>query len=284
MQPLRLLLALDDRFEPLAEVALASVLLHQSIEAVTVFTPTGSHVPHLHRLCDRFQIPLRHQLLSTQSPLGRLPEAVRPYFYCVEAMASVGQEGRYLYLDADTLCIRSLDALAALRLERQRPFAVCSHGRPMPDRQLCLGLSSTYHYFNAGVILFEASAWSDLIQLEQVVDYFLEHQALCRFREQCALNGLLREHVLYLPSQYNYLSWMRERQQHSAWHDLRANPMAYALPAVREHVAIVHLSAGALPERLPQDQLEAPDRYWLSLRAGLDRKASLTALSRFTPD
>lgn len=284
MQPLRLLLALDDRFEPLAEVALASVLLHQEIQAVTVFTPSGSHVPKLHRLCDRFQVPLRHLIQSAHSPLQRLPKAVQPYFYCVEAMASVGQSGRHLYLDADTLCIRSLEALASVRLERKRPFAVCSHGRPMPDRQLCLGLASPFHYFNAGVVLFEASAWSDLIQPEQVVDYFLNHQALCRFREQCALNRLLREHVVFLPAQYNYLSWMRERQQHSPWHDLRANPMAYVLPAVREELAIVHLSAGALPQRLPHDQREAPDRYWLRLRAGLDQGGAPAHLPRYEPD
>ena len=51
----------------------------------------------------------------------------------------------------------------------------------------------------------------------------------------------------FLPSQYNMLSWMRQRQADGRWHNVDTNSMAYCLPDVREKMVIAHLSAGALP-------------------------------------
>ncbi|WP_411869092.1 glycosyltransferase family 8 protein [Vulcanococcus limneticus] len=281
MRPLKLLLALDEPFEPLAEVAVASFLLHQPLAAVAVCTPAGCSLERLRRLCGLFDTPLQQQVIPADSPLQELPPSVRPYFYCIEAMAGVGSGARHLYVDADTLCISPLDELVQLRLDPARPFAVCSHGRPMPDRQLCLELPSAYHYFNAGVILFDPSPGMQPISASQVVQFYLQHQALCRFREQCALNHLLRQKVVFLPNQYNYLSWMRDRQADSPWHDLKANPMAYTLASIRQSLAIVHFSAGALPSRLPADRLEQPDHYWLQLQAALTQATAASDLPRY---
>ena len=151
----------------------------------------------------------------------------------------------------------------------------------MPDRSLVLGLESPFHYFNAGVMLFDASALVSLITPDAVVDYYLRHRALCRFREQCSLNGLLRGQVQFMPGQYNLLSWMRERQSKGLWHDLAANPMAYCLPDVRERMAIVHLSAGALPRRVEPGRHERVDRYWLYLEQALLQGQELAQLLRF---
>ena len=152
----------------------------------------------------------------------------------------------------------------------------------MADRSLLLGLESPFHYFNAGVMLFDASALASQITPTDVVDYYLKHRALCRFREQCSLNGLLRGKVQYLPGQYNLLSWMRERQAQGRWHDVVANSMAYCLPDVRERVAIVHLSAGALPTRVEPSRHERVDGYWLYLEQALQQGQPLAQLSRFT--
>ena len=151
----------------------------------------------------------------------------------------------------------------------------------MADRSLVLGLESPFHYFNAGVILFDASSLASLITPTAVVDYYLNHRALCRFREQCSLNALLRGKVQYLPGQYNLLSWMRERQSEGRWHDIVANSMAYCLPDVRQRMAIVHLSAGALPHRVDSSRHEQVDRYWLHLEQALRQEKSLTQLSCF---
>ena len=106
---------------------------------------------------------------------------LQPYFFCIEALLQ--RPGRYLYVDADTLCVSELSALEDLPLDVAS--VACSHGRPMHDRALVLGLESPFHYFNAGVMLFDASALASRITPAAVVD-FTKHRALCRFREQCS--------------------------------------------------------------------------------------------------
>lgn len=271
MLALRLLLALDGAFEPQALVALSSFLIHNRLEKVVAVSPPDCELSQLKDICAAFGTPFEHLTIPVSSPIGRLPAAVRPYFYCIDAIDRLQDGGRYLYVDADTLCVAPLSGLAGLPLSLERPLAACSHGRPMPDRELVLGLRSPFHYFNAGVLLFDRQALASLLSCEQVVDYYLAHQPLCRFREQCSLNVLLRDRVTFLPGQFNYLSWMRERFADTPWHDPSVNSMANCLPDVRSNLAIVHCSAGALPDRLPPDRLEPVDHYWLQLRDALVR-------------
>ena len=57
---------------------------------------------------------------------------------------------------------------------------------PMPDRSLVLDLETPYHYFNAGVMLFDATALLlNGITPEAVVDYFLKNRAMSLPRAVC---------------------------------------------------------------------------------------------------
>ena len=278
---MHLVLVLDSGFEGLSVVALTSFLLHHDFESVVVVSPVGDPLHGLEQVAKQFGVPFRRQIIGAESILQSLPLEIRPYFFCIEALQQ-RQPGRYLYVDADTLCVSDLSALEDLPLDVSRPLAACSHGRPMPDRSLVLGLETQYHYFNAGVMLFDSAALLvNEITPAAVVDYYLKHRALCRFREQCALNGLMQGKVQFLPGQYNLLSWMRERQAQGRWHDVAANPMAYCLPDVRERMAIVHLSAGALPKQVDPSRHERVDCYWLYLEQALLQGQPLTQLSRF---
>ena len=277
---MHLLLALDQGFEQLAAVALTSYLLHQRFESVVLVTPAGQRLAQLEAVADAFGIPLVWQPIGPEAALHRLEPVLQPYFFCVEALRQQ-RPGRYLYVDADTLCVAGLEPLEQLPLDARTPLAACSHGRPMPDRSLVLGLDSPFHYFNAGVLLFDSTALAELITPAAVVDFALHSAALCRFREQCALNALLRGRVQFLPGQFNLLSWMRERMVQHPWHDPGVNAMATCLKDVRDQMAIVHLSAGALPSKLPVERLEPVDRYWLSLRKALGHQEPLASFARF---
>ena len=278
---MHLLLALDQGFEPLAAVALTSYLLHHRFSSVVLVTPADQRMHQLEGIAAAFDCPCRHQPIAAEAALHRLPADLQPYFFCIEALQQ-SEPGRYLYVDADTLCVAGLAALEQLPLGGTTPLAACSHGRPMPDRALVLGLEGPYHYFNAGILLFDSVLLNAVLRPDQVVDFYLRHQALCRFREQCSLNALLSGQVQFLPGQYNVLSWMRARQGSSPWHDVASNAMAYCLPDVRERQAIVHLSAGAIPDRLPAERLEQPDHYWLKLQRVLQQQGSLPQLPRYT--
>ena len=277
---MHLLLALDRGFESLGSVALTSYLLHHRFESVVLVTPPEQRLLQLEEVAAEFGVPLVSRPIGSEAALHRLEPGIQPYFFCIEALQQ-SQPGRYLYVDADTLCVSELSALEDLPLDVSQPLAACSHGRPMPDRSLVLGLESPFHYFNAGVMLFDASALASRITPTALVNYYLKHRALCRFREQCALNGLLRGQVQFLPGQYNLLSWMRERQAQGRWHNVEANPMAYCLPDVRERMAIVHFSAGALPTQVESCRHERVDRYWLYVEQALQQGQSLRALMRF---
>ncbi len=265
---MHLLLAMDQGFEQLAAVALTSYLLHQRFESVVLVTPEEQRLHRLEAITGGFGTPVVWQPIGSEAALHRLEPALQPYFFCIEALRQ-SRPGRYLYVDADTLCVRGLSTLEHLPLDAFRPLAACSHGRPMPDRSLVLELETPFHYFNAGVMLFDSSALAELIAPEAVVDFAIYAAALCRFREQCALNALLRGRVQFLPGQFNLLSWMRERMAQNPWHDPAVNAMATCLKDARQDVAIVHLSAGALPNRLPVERLEPVDRYWMYLHQAL---------------
>ena len=277
---MHLLLALDEGFESLAEVAITSYLLHHRFESVVLVTPADQRLDRLEAVASAFDVPVEWRPIPRDAALHRLPPELQPYFYCIEALGQT-RPGRYLYVDADTICVDGLEPLEVLPLDEAAPLAACSHGRPMPDRSLVLGLDSPFHYFNAGVLLFDAAALGELVTPDAVVDYALSHAACCRFREQCALNALLRGRVRYLPGQFNLLSWMREREHRNRWHDPAANAMAACLPDVWAHMAIVHCSAGSLPLRVPRKQHEPVDRYWVMLHEAMSDPERLPQLPRF---
>lgn len=85
---------------------------------------------------------------------------------------------------------------------------------------------------------------------------------------------MLRGKVRYLPNQYNYLSWMRPRNDGGMWHQTNANPMAYCLSHVREELAIAHMSAGSIPSRITSDRHETIDSYWMALRSVVTTNAN----------
>lgn len=277
---MHLLLALDEAFESLAAVAIGSYLLHHRFESVVLVTPAGQRLERLEAVASVFGVPVDWQPIGEEAALHRLPSELQPYFFCIEALEQ-SKPGRYLYVDADTICVASLDSLESIPLDEQTPLAACSHGRPMPDRSLALDLDSPFHYFNAGVMLFDSELLADVVTPDRVVEYALSHAALCRFREQCALNALLRGRVRFLPGQFNLLSWMREREGTNRWQDTAANSMAACLPDVREQMAIVHCSAGNLPLRLPRKRHDQVDRYWLALNEAVSSPDRLPQLPRF---
>ena len=289
---LQLLYALDAYCIPLARISLLSCCLQAPIGSIRVVTPSGVDISPLRRIADSFQLPLVQSFLADDDPIQRLPDSIRPYFYCLSALAQPGQ-GPALLVDADTLCVGDLQLLLALRLTSEKPIAACSHHHPMPDRQLALNLQSPFAYINAGVLLFDPQLLAHQFQLDVALQFFDQHRVLCRFREQCVLNALLADHFHFLPPRFNLLSWMRHRARSSPWQSELLNPMASLLPQERSQAQIVHFSNDCLPRRLRWYQRDRFDHYWLQLEAALkvwEQRGAKGAIhtqrfaaSRFTP-
>ena len=116
---MHLLLALDQGFEPLAAVALTSYLLHQRFESVVLVTPEEQRLTRLEAIAEGFGTPVVWQPIGPEAALHRLEPVLQPYFFCIEALRQ-SRPGRYLYVDADTLCVRGLSALEDLPLNVSR--------------------------------------------------------------------------------------------------------------------------------------------------------------------
>lgn len=277
---LNLVYAIDAGFEDLAAISLVSFLVHNPSVRIYCITPADFYPDKIAAVCIQRNIFYCHKSIPLGHHIYQLPDSIRPYFYCTAAFDLLPHlEENVLYVDADTLCIDDVFDLASLQLSGDLvQLAACSHGRPMIDRQLALSLSSPYHYFNAGVFLFRPSLIASDSIVPSIVGYYQHNALLCRFREQCALNAVFKDRVIYLPSSYNYLSWMRPRLSDHIWHNPLHNPFATNLESIRSTVKIVHFSASALPSRLSTDRLEPVDHYWNYLRDAMDKKQPTTNL------
>ena len=284
---LSLLYAIDSSFEDLACVSLASFLVHNRFHSVYCITP--QHFPEKFRsICLQANVALEVLHIPSNHPIYQLPDSVSPYFYCVAGFDLLSNvENNVLYVDADTLCTETIDELSSFIFADQIYLAACSHGRPMIDRQLALGLQSPYHYFNAGVFLFNPSRLPASTTPASLVHYYQRNTSLCRFREQCSLNAQFRHNVAFLPSNYNYLSWMRPRLSDHVWHNPLHNPFSTNLEYIRATLKIAHFSAKALPLSIPTSMYELIDFYWhdifTSLKCGLS-VLSLPTFKSYSPN
>ena len=173
---MHLVLALDSGFENLSVVALTSRRHHPFESVVVVFC--GDPMDRLQEVARLGAVPTAGPGCGLSCRAGPGDQAL---FLCIEALQQ-RQSGRYLYVDADTHAhVFGLETfpmrctLAAVPLVGPCPTGPwCSACRPLS-------------YFNAGVMLLTPRLWPD--QPGMVVDYYRKHRALCRFREQCALNG-----------------------------------------------------------------------------------------------
>lgn len=255
--------AIDQAFENLAAVSLTSLLIHNDSIEVHVFVPDQHDYCRLVHITRFFQSSLTLHRIPRQSPIYQLPRDVQPYFLCLAAFDSLSNlDENVLYLDADTLCIDTILELTTLRLDQDVPFAACSHARPMLERSLALNLPSPYHYFNAGVYLFNPKKVSLIVNTSRVVNAFFSFSPLLRFREQCLLNIILNGHTMLLPNSYNLLGWMRSRNAHHVWHQPHFNLLAQDIEHYRSSAKIIHFSAGTVPTNLRHDQYDLYDHYW----------------------
>jgi len=275
-EQMNLVLAVNAHFIELAEVSIASFAVHNKISKVYIGLTKDCRREYLKIIACRYDFEIFFfELGDGLNAANDLDESIRAYFYCIEIIAFICSmqidcdQENYLYIDADTLCVGRIKDLIDLRLTENEPVAVTSHGRPMVDRQLMLGLETPFHYFNAGVIYFNARYLKGEISGINIYEEYNDSKVQFRFREQCLFNKILKGKVKFVPNTYNFMSWMRERSSKNKWNKIENNLMAYCLDDIRSNVKIVHFSGGALPSRLNEEYQDVYDKYWLYVRKNL---------------
>ncbi len=112
---------------------------------------------------------------------------------------------RVLYLDADTVVLRSLRGLFRLPL-RGDAAAMAPEPTIYPAVRRIVGLLPEEPYFNAGVILADLSLWRKEGLEEAFFSWYREKGGRLPFNDQDILNHVLRGRVRCLPQQYNFIS------------------------------------------------------------------------------
>jgi UDP-glucose:(glucosyl)LPS alpha-1,3-glucosyltransferase len=127
------------------------------------------------------------------------------------------QTDRVLYLDADILCVGSLDEMIALDISRD--VAVVVPDAPVTTARRVAALELPHaEYFNGGVMFINIEKWIAEDITEKTLDLLLNSKKPLRFWEQDALNIVLNGRARYLSPRWNYL--------YDLIHDLNVNKTA----------------------------------------------------------
>ena len=137
----------------------------------------------------------------TDLPLiGRYPQAIYYRLFIPYLLADV--TSKFIYLDADTLCVGSYKELHEIDISRYTLAAVNDTERAR--NKLCphLGLTSG-NYFNSGFLYINIPMWIEKKTTERIIQTLAIHGTELKFPDQDALNIALEHEVLLLPKKYN---------------------------------------------------------------------------------
>lgn len=146
------------------------------------------------------------------------------------------QTARVLYLDVDTIVLRSLDALWNIDLQGRAVGAVANPLYPFMDTTFmqALGVKSPAEYFNSGVLLIDLEYWRRENITDQLLHFAAAYGATQEWPDQNALNAVLLGHWLPLSPEWN--------AQNTVF-DLPVRHLPFDSPLVQEarnHPAVVH--------------------------------------------
>lgn len=115
---------------------------------------------------------------------------------------------RVLYLDADMLCIGSIDELADIDISDTIALVVSDVGwatkTGRDGRYTTLNLKNP-QYFNAGVLHINIPAWEANKVSEQAIQILLKKGSKLTFNDQDALNIVLDGKAKYIDVRWNYI-------------------------------------------------------------------------------
>jgi lipopolysaccharide biosynthesis glycosyltransferase len=156
---------------------------------------------------------------------------------------------RIVYLDGDLLVRRSLGPLFELDL-RDNPLGACVDPNAVTTqiglaRWVDFGIRPDAPYFNAGVLVIDASSWRRDGIAERSVEFASKHSADLQWADQDVINVLLGERCHRLEAQWNLLwgGWGRRTSRKRVGDALPAHELERALA----DPAIVHFAGSIKP-------------------------------------
>jgi lipopolysaccharide biosynthesis glycosyltransferase len=115
-----------------------------------------------------------------------------------------GQVKNVLYLDADILCVGSVDELVRMDIGDTSAAVVPDAAVTTSRRTAALGLKHPA-YFNSGVMYMNVDSWMSNKITESTIDAILNQGSKFRFPDQDALNVVLDGRAKFIDRKWNYL-------------------------------------------------------------------------------
>jgi lipopolysaccharide biosynthesis glycosyltransferase len=109
---------------------------------------------------------------------------------------------KLIYLDADTIVLRSLNSLYQLDTDGHPIAAVYDN---YVKTQPLLGIIEEGEYFNSGVMLIDIAKWREEKISEQAMEYLRLYPERIKFVDQCALNAVLKNNWKKLDFRFNVM-------------------------------------------------------------------------------
>ncbi len=154
-----------------------------------------------------------------------------------------------LYLDCDTVVLRSLAGFYNLRLN-DSIAAMAAEPTIYPEVKELVGLTEEDNYYNAGVILFNLSAWRMENMEENCFTYYNTMGGKLPFNDQDVLNYVLKDRIKRVGQTYDFIT----NYYYFRYGTLVEKSSAYASGESREsfhlakhHPHIVHFASDERP-------------------------------------
>lgn len=134
--------------------------------------------------------------------MGRYPQAIYYRLFTPYILADV--TSKFIYLDADTLCLGSYKELNEMDISSHTLAAVNDTQRAR--NKLCsqLGLTNN-NYFNSGFLYINIPQWLAKNTTERIIKTLSCQKSEFKFPDQDALNIVLEDEVLLLTKKYNFV-------------------------------------------------------------------------------
>lgn len=109
---------------------------------------------------------------------------------------------KLLYLDADTIVVKSLDTLFKTDLKGNALGMILDC---VGENHKCeIGLDNAEGYYNSGVLLIDMNVWRKDNYTEKIINHVKNVRAQYPSPDQDLLNVVCRGHIFELPARYNY--------------------------------------------------------------------------------
>lgn len=154
-----------------------------------------------------------------------------------------------LYLDCDTVVLRNITGFYNLRLN-DCIAAMAAEPTIYPEVKELVGLTEEDNYYNAGVILFDLSAWRMENMEENCLAYYNSMGGRLPFNDQDVLNYVLKDRIKRVGQTYDFITnyyYFRYSTLVEKSSQYASGESAESFRMAKHHPHIVHFASDERP-------------------------------------